>query len=152
MNDRAPSRRSVTVEIAGERHVLRSDASPEYTESVAAHVDSTIRSISLGNVLEPHRAAILAALTVTDDLFHARDELSSLREEHHRARSELSQLREQYADLTREMQALREEIVRRSSRAAYLLERASDSARQEDGAGPRPASTESAPTAPSSKH
>jgi cell division protein ZapA len=95
-------RRSVTVDIAGERHVLRSDASIEYTQSVAAHVDSTIRSLGLGTTLEPHRAAILAALTITDELFRAR----------------------------RELEALREEIVRRSSRLAYLLERATEPARE----------------------
>ncbi|MDR0786657.1 MAG: cell division protein ZapA [Gemmatimonadota bacterium] len=133
MSDLSPGRKSVIVEIAGERHVLRSDASPEYTGSVAAHVDAAIRSISLGNVLEPHRAAILAALTVTDDLFRTRSELATLREEHVRARRELEQLREQYDTAREELQALREEIVRRSSRVAYLLERAVDSARQEDG-------------------
>jgi cell division protein ZapA len=103
MSDRSAGRRSVTVEIAGERHVLRSDASVEYTESVAQHVDSTIRSISLGNnSLEPHRAAILAALTITDELFRLRSELT----------------------------ALREEIVRRSSRVAYVLERAAAAGRE----------------------
>ncbi len=106
MSDRSVNRRSVTVEIAGERHVLRSDASVEYTESVAEHVDSTIRSISLGNNLEPHRAAILAALTITDELFRLRAEMT----------------------------ALREEIVRRSSRVAYTLERAVTAGREpEDG-------------------
>lgn len=102
------NRHSVTVEIAGERHVLRSDASIEYTESVAAHVDSTIRALRAGNVLEPHRAAILAALTVTDELFRTRAELA----------------------------ALREEIVRRSSRVAYLLEQAAITAREKDWTGP----------------
>lgn len=106
MSDR--NRQSVTVEIAGERHVLRSDASIEYTESVAAHVDSTIRTLSAGSMLEPHRAAILAALTVTDELFRTRAELA----------------------------ALREEIVRRSSRVAYLLEQATSAARERDWSGP----------------
>jgi cell division protein ZapA len=80
MTERPPgSRHSVTVEIAGERHVLRSDASPEYTQSVAAHVDATIRALGLGNTLDHHRAAILAALTITDELFRARQELNALR-------------------------------------------------------------------------
>ncbi len=95
------TRRSVTVEIAGERHVLRSDAPPEYTQSVAAHVDGTIRALGLGTTLDPHRAAILAALTITDELFQAR----------------------------RELAALREEVVQRSNRLADLLERACEPAR-----------------------
>jgi cell division protein ZapA len=76
-----PARSSVTVDIAGERHVLRSDAPAEYTHAVAAHVDSTIRSLGPAASLEPHRTAILAALTITDELFRAREEIRRLREE-----------------------------------------------------------------------
>lgn len=74
-------RNSVTVEIAGERHVLRSDAPAEYTHTVAAHVDSVIQALGPTSALEPHRTAILAALVITDELFRARDELRLLREE-----------------------------------------------------------------------
>ena len=52
-----PSRTTVTVEIAGERHVLRSDVPPEYTRAVAEHVDETIRSLPAFPPLEPFRAA-----------------------------------------------------------------------------------------------
>ncbi|HEX6926291.1 MAG TPA: cell division protein ZapA [Longimicrobiaceae bacterium] len=72
---------SVTVEIAGEKHVLRSDAPVEYTHSVAAHVDGTIRSLGRADGLEPHRTAILAAMVITDELFRTREELRALREE-----------------------------------------------------------------------
>lgn len=72
---------SVTVEIAGEKHVLRSDAPVEYTHSVAAHVDGTIRSLGKVDALEPHRTAILAAMVITDELFRIREELRALREE-----------------------------------------------------------------------
>lgn len=75
------SRSSVTVEIAGERHVLRSDAPAEYTRSVAAHVDETIRRLGNAPALELHRTAILAALFITDELFRAREEARVLREE-----------------------------------------------------------------------
>jgi cell division protein ZapA len=80
-NRSGTGRTSVSVEIAGERHVLRADASPEYTQRVAAHVDATIRSLGLGNTLDPHRAAILAALTITDELYRTRGELDALRQE-----------------------------------------------------------------------
>lgn len=75
------SRHSVTVEIGGERHVLRSDAPPEYTRACAAHVDTTLRSLPGYQGLEAHRAAILAALSITDELFRAREEIRRLREE-----------------------------------------------------------------------
>jgi cell division protein ZapA (FtsZ GTPase activity inhibitor) len=69
------------VEIAGEKHVLRSDVPPEYTRSVAAHVDATIRALPGFQTLEPFRAATLAALSITDELFRAREEIRRLRED-----------------------------------------------------------------------
>jgi cell division protein ZapA (FtsZ GTPase activity inhibitor) len=71
----------VAVDIAGEKHVLRSDVPPEYTRSVAAHVDATIRALPGFQTLEPFRAATLAALSITDELFRAREEIRKLREE-----------------------------------------------------------------------
>ena len=85
-----PPRHTVTVEIAGEKHVLRSDVTPEYTRSVASHVDATIRALPGFQTLEPFRAATLAALSITDELFHARDEIRRLREEAERRTAELA--------------------------------------------------------------
>ncbi|HEX5726614.1 MAG TPA: cell division protein ZapA [Longimicrobiaceae bacterium] len=76
-----PPRHTVTVEIAGETHVLRSDVPPEYTRAVAAHVDATLRALPAFGTLEPVRAATLAALVITDELFHAREEVERLRTE-----------------------------------------------------------------------
>jgi cell division protein ZapA (FtsZ GTPase activity inhibitor) len=77
----APPRHTVAVDIAGEKHVLRSDVPPEYTRAVAAHVDATIRALPGFQTLEPFRAATLAALSITDELFRAREEIRRLREE-----------------------------------------------------------------------
>ena len=90
----APVASSVTVEIAGEKHVLRSDVPPEYTRSVAAHVDSVIRALPGFGTLEPFRAATLAALSITDELFRAHEELTRLRDEINRRTSELAALLE----------------------------------------------------------
>ena len=76
-----PPRHTVAVEIAGEKHVLRSDVPPEYTRRVAAHVDATIRALPGFQTLEPFRAATLAALSITDELLRARDEIHRLRDE-----------------------------------------------------------------------
>ncbi|HEV2145838.1 MAG TPA: cell division protein ZapA [Longimicrobiaceae bacterium] len=78
---RASPRHSVTVEVGGEKHVLRSDLPPEYTRAVAAHLDAVVRALPGFRTLEPHRAVLLAALAVTDELFHAREEIERLREE-----------------------------------------------------------------------
>jgi cell division protein ZapA (FtsZ GTPase activity inhibitor) len=84
----------VAVEIAGEKHVLRSDVPPEYTRRVAGHVDATIRALPGFQTLEPFRAATLAALSITDELFHARDEIRRLREEADHRTAELADVLE----------------------------------------------------------
>jgi cell division protein ZapA len=66
-------RSSVKVTIVGQELSIRSDATPEHTRAVAAYVDKTIRSImQSGAVVESSRAAVLAALQITDELFRAR--------------------------------------------------------------------------------
>ena len=80
---------SVKVTIAGEEYTIRTDAPAEHTHAVAAHVDETIRQILHGGALiESNRAAILAALQITDQLFRERasrqdttDRLSALASE-----------------------------------------------------------------------
>lgn len=92
-----PQRNSVTVEILGEKHVLRADAPAEYTHAVAAHVDSTIRTLGSSSSLEPHRTAILAALFITDELFRVREELRALKEDVDRRSAVLADLLERAA-------------------------------------------------------
>jgi cell division protein ZapA len=61
----------VKVTIVGEEHLIRSEAPPEHTRAVAEYVDRTIKAITNSGtiVIDPHRAAILAAMKITDDLF-----------------------------------------------------------------------------------
>ena len=67
-------RHAVRVTIAGEEYPIRSDASPEHTRAVARHVDRAIRDVLAGGtVIETHKAAILAALQITDELFRERE-------------------------------------------------------------------------------
>src|SRR5690606_37562996 len=80
MSDQAKS--VVTVEIAGEEYTLRADTTPEYAKECAAHVDRTITEILQGgSLIQTHKAAILAALSLTDQLFQARRETQALRDE-----------------------------------------------------------------------
>jgi cell division protein ZapA len=64
----------VRVTIVGEEHMIRSDAPAEHTRAVAEYVDRTIRAITNSGptVIPPHRAAILAAMKITDELFGER--------------------------------------------------------------------------------
>lgn len=67
-------RSSVKVTIVGQELTIRSDASADHTREVAAYVDKTIRGImNSGAVVESSRAAILAALQITDELFRVRN-------------------------------------------------------------------------------
>jgi cell division protein ZapA (FtsZ GTPase activity inhibitor) len=83
------------VEIAGERHVLRSDMPPEYTRAVAQHVDDTLRALPSFPTLEPVRAAILASLSITDELFRAREEVARLRAEIEQKTADLAAILEE---------------------------------------------------------
>ena len=65
---------SMKVEILGESYAIRTEAAPEHTKAVADHLDKAIRQIlSGGSVIEANRAAILAALQITSELFESRD-------------------------------------------------------------------------------
>lgn len=68
------SKSSVKVSILGEEYSIRSDESAEHTRAVAEYVDTTIRSLmNAGVVVESHKAAILAAMQITSELFRARE-------------------------------------------------------------------------------
>ena len=74
--------RTVTrVEIAGDEYTIRSEASEEYTRECARYVNETIDQImSRGRLVEAHKAAILAAMALADQLFQAREEAETVRE------------------------------------------------------------------------
>ena len=71
-----------TVEIAGEEYTIRSEASREYTLECARYVNETIDQVmARGSLVEAHKAAILAALALADQLFQTRQEADGLRDE-----------------------------------------------------------------------
>jgi cell division protein ZapA len=66
------SKQIVRVTIVGEEYSIRSDSTPEHTRAVAEFVDAAIRRvINAGGAVETRKAAILAALQITDQLFQA---------------------------------------------------------------------------------
>jgi cell division protein ZapA len=76
-----PEKTVVSVLIAGDEYKLRAEATPEYTRECARYVDATITEItrSSRSVMEPHKAAILAAMSLADQLFQTRSELDALK-------------------------------------------------------------------------
>lgn len=64
---------AVRVTIGGEDYTVRSELPPEYTREVAGYVDAALKRIrDMLPLVESHKAAILAALAITDELFQAR--------------------------------------------------------------------------------
>jgi cell division protein ZapA len=64
---------SVKVMIGGEEYTVRSDLTPEYTREVAGYLDQALKKVlAQGGLVETHKAAILAALDITNELFQAR--------------------------------------------------------------------------------
>src|SRR5438876_71429 len=64
---------AVKVMIGGEEYTVRSDLPPEYTREVAAYVDQALKKVlSQGPIVETHKAAILAALDITNELFQTK--------------------------------------------------------------------------------
>ena len=69
----------VRVTIFGEEYTIRSDMDEAYTRACAEHVDEAIQEAHLhAHVSEPHKAAILAALEITDELFRTRAERNEI--------------------------------------------------------------------------
>ena len=83
---------SVTVRIAGEEHTIRASAEPSYTRKCATLVDDRIHQIRVqAGLIEGHKAAILAALSIADECFQAQDELARVRAELSQRANELAQ-------------------------------------------------------------
>jgi len=69
---KSATKQVVRVTIVGEEYSIRSEATPEHTRAVAAYVDDAIRRVlNSGGAVETRKAAILAALQITDQLFQA---------------------------------------------------------------------------------
>ncbi len=73
---------AVTVRIAGEEHTIRANVEPEYTRKCARLVDDRIHEIrAKSGLIEGHKAAILAALSIADEFLQAQEEAKHAREE-----------------------------------------------------------------------
>ena len=65
---------AVRVIIGGEEFTVRSELPAEYTREVAAYLDAALKRVrDTLPMVESHKAAILAALAITDELFQARN-------------------------------------------------------------------------------
>ncbi len=66
-------KQSVTVRVGGEELHIRSEHPAEYTRAVADYFDDALSRIrAMAPSIDAQKAAILAGLAVTDELFRAR--------------------------------------------------------------------------------
>ena len=68
-------KRSVEVEISGQRLTIRSDESPQYVQALADYVDAQLRELAPGGRtgLQLQRMALLVAMAMADELFREKD-------------------------------------------------------------------------------
>ena len=68
----------VEVEILGQKYTIRSEADPTYVRTLAGYVEKRVKSVE-GQVRghDPVKALALAALYIADELFRAREDLST---------------------------------------------------------------------------
>jgi cell division protein ZapA len=84
---------AVKVTIVDEEYTVRSEREPDYTRLVAGYVDQSIRRVlHAGPMVESHKAAILAALAITDELFQSRKQQQELAQRLKQLSGELTRL------------------------------------------------------------
>ena len=68
----------VEVEILGQKYTIKSEADPKYVRDLATYVEKRVKSVE-GQMRgqDPVKALALAALYIADELFRAREELST---------------------------------------------------------------------------
>jgi cell division protein ZapA len=73
-------KRSVTVQIAGQKYSLRTDDDDRLVRAIATYVDGKFREIQrLTRNPDTQAVAILTALQAAEDLFRAREETAALK-------------------------------------------------------------------------
>lgn len=84
---------SYTLRIAGRDYTLTSADSPEHVRRVAVYVDRKIAESSSSGFVGRETAAVIAGLSIADELLTAQDDNTRLRRELMQARQELNELR-----------------------------------------------------------
>ena len=75
------AKRSVAVDIAGQRYVVRSDADETYVRMLAGFLSEQIEEVkSTQRVVPTQKLVVLAALNIVDTLFKERSEQAELKQ------------------------------------------------------------------------
>ena len=91
-------KRSLTVEIAGQRIGLRTDGDDKQVRKIAAGVDARIRDVQRsGRGVDTQQVAILVALQFAEELDRERQTLAELKRKVHARSEDLLRLLERHA-------------------------------------------------------
>jgi len=81
MIESAPVKRSVTVQVAGQRYTLKTDDDDRLVKAIASYVDGKFREVQrVTRSPDSQSLAILTALQVAEELFQERQESEALKE------------------------------------------------------------------------
>ncbi len=87
------ARTRTIVRIAGKDYPISGSDSEAYVRRVARYVDRKIGEVAMAARLPAQDAAVLAAVTIADELAKTHEELNRLRAQMESERAELAQLR-----------------------------------------------------------
>ena len=85
--------RTYTLRIAGRDYTLTSGDAPEHVRRVAVYVDRKIAETQSSGFVNRESAAVIAGLSIADELLTAQDDKTRLRRELMQARQELNELK-----------------------------------------------------------
>ena len=85
--------RTYTLRIAGRDYTITSADAPEHVRRVAVYIDRKIAETASAGFVNRESAAVIAGLTVADELLTAQDDNTRLRRELMQARQELQELK-----------------------------------------------------------
>jgi cell division protein ZapA len=89
---------TISVSIAGQKYVLKSDEDEPTVKALASYVDARIREIQRHTrTADTQSLAVLAALQITEELFEERRSRASLRKKVRERTQSLLQLLEKHA-------------------------------------------------------
>ena len=85
--------RTYTLRIAGRDYTITSADAPEHVRRVAVYIDRKIAETASAGFVNRESAAVIAGMTVADELLTAQDDNTRLRRELMQARQELNELK-----------------------------------------------------------
>ena len=85
--------RRYTLRIAGRDYTITSSDAPEHVRRVAVYIDRKIAETASSGFVNRESAAVIAGMTVADELITAQDDNTRLRRELLQARQELQELK-----------------------------------------------------------